>query len=396
MDWRTRVAKLERWGSYQAAAQYLEQVADELTSPEERADALFAHAALLDEVFLRRKRAADLFQQAAELAPSRFDALRRSRFLYRALGLLPQVGRSLERELGSIDDAVLAADLFKELGDVYQDMERYEDAATAYQRALEQQPEHVGADTSLADVSATAEDAEMRLAALAQAGAAESGHAAATLLVRAARMARRLGDAGFRAYLEAALRMVPQAPEPHFLLDSSYAGEGDLEGLAGFHRALVESLEDPRLRAQVATDLASRWLDRFQDGDVAAELLGAAVAADPTALAPHVALGQYWASREQWAQALDSAERALSRLDGESKKTELWLLSEATEVAWRHLHDATRAERWANMLGDRAPDHPSVEAFRREQGDNGVTAPAAESGGDQHDRYSKSKCAFHV
>ncbi len=383
MDWRTRVAELEQWGSYRSAVRFLEQVADELTSPEERADALFARAALLDEIFLRRVEAAQLFQKVQELSPSRSDALRRARFIHRALGLLPQVAQSLERELALIDDPTLGADLFKELGDVHQDMESYEDALTAYARALELVPDHASAEAALADIQVAAEAAVARLQELAQAGAAAGGHAAASLLVRAARLARRLGDAGLLAYLTAAVRAVPQAPEPNFLVDSHHASQGDLDGLATFHQRLVEGIADASLRARVATDLAARWLNRFRDPDVAAKLLLEATAADPGALAPHVALGQYWGDRDEWTKALESVDEALRQVDGGADKTELWLLTEATEVAWRHLHDVSRAGQYVQRLGERAPGHPSVEAFRRELGD-GTTAPAA-NGGDRRE-----------
>ena len=290
MDWKTRVAELERFGSYRAAEQYLSEVVAELASPEERADALFAHASMLDEVFLQRLEAARLFLSVQELSPTRFDALRRARFIQRALGLLPQVAQSIERELAAIDDPMLGADLFKELGDAYQDMEQYEEAATAYGRALELVADHGGAELALSDVLSTVDEGIRHMNEAARWGASAKGHGAASHLVRAARLARRHQDAGHRAFLEAAVHAVPQAPEPAFLLDNLFAQEGDLDGLAEFHRSLVDAIADPELRARVAIDTASRWLNRFRDADIAASLLERAIAADPRALAARVAL----------------------------------------------------------------------------------------------------------
>ena len=363
MDWRGRFEELQRLGSYRSATSFLEEVAATLVEPAEQADALVAQATLLDDVFLRRLEAAQLYAQAAMLDSSRTDAVRRARFIHRSLGLLQHVAQSIEHELARTDDRSLAADLFKELGDARQDMLDLEGAAAAYDQALATVPDHSGAADAVEDVSAADEAAEARMHELARQGAANQGHAAAALLVRAARIARRLGDAGYAAFLEAAVRAVPLAVEPSFLLDNVYAGGGDLDGLMELNDRVIRGIEDPAMRAKAATDIAARWLSRFRDSDAAARFLTLAAEADPQALAAHVGLTQYYVDRQEWARALALVDGALERVNGGAGATELWLLGEGTELAWRGLGDRDRANAYAERLMDRAPNHPTLEAF---------------------------------
>ena len=375
MDWRTRVAELQRWGSYRSAVQYLEQVSEELSSPVEQAEALFSRASLLDEVFLRRVEAADAYLNAYQLDTSRSDALRRARFIHRSLGLLTNVSQSIEHELGTVEDPVLAADLLKELGDVYQDLGELARAQESYSRILTFKPDHEPAGECLQDVMASEVEAHTRMQELAAAGGRAQGHAAAAVLVRAGRIARRLGDVSQLPFLEAAVRATPMAVEPAMLVDGAYAETGDLQGLRAFHDVVISRVEDPRQRCLVAVDSAARWLNRFQEPETAAAMLQRAAEADPTALAPHVGLGEYWQAQEDWSKTLDLLDAALERGNGQGGPAELWLLTEATEVAWQKLQDVTRAGEYARKLRERAPGHPSVEAFFQEHGD-AVVAPS--------------------
>ncbi len=371
MNWRERVGVLMRWGDYRGVDRYLEEVLADAKDTAERAFVLRARGDLLADVFLRRVEAAALFLKSYELDSSQPDALRRARFIQRSLGMLPQVAQSLERELGTTNEPVLAADMLVELGDTLQDLAQLERAAAAYRNALELTPASDGAMGALEDLEADDGTAQARMMALAQQGASGVGHGALTMLVRAARIARRLGDASQRPFLEAALRAVPTSAEAGALVDSWYASQGDFDGLRDFHHRFVDAIADPVQRSHVAVEAAARWLNRFQDPDVAASLLSLAIEACPEEVAAHVALAAYWEGKGDVRQALDRVDAALaahgaSGDDEEASAAEIFLLSEATEMAWRHLHDPQRAGRYAMRLKQKAPDHPGVEQFLRE------------------------------
>ncbi|RLB53226.1 MAG: hypothetical protein DRJ42_12480, partial [Deltaproteobacteria bacterium] len=290
MDWRARMAELSELGSYRSIDELLIQAASEADSDEDKLEAILARAELLEDTFLRRVEAANLFLQILDIDPSRTDALRRSRFIHRSLGMLPQVAQSLERELGVTDEPVLAADMLNELGDVMQELGEYDRARASYANALNLQPANEAAQGSMDDLEANEVEAQERMMTLAQEGAGGDGFAAMSQLVRAARIAKRLGDAGLRAFLEAALRAVPTAVEANAMIDSWFASAGDFDGLRDFHHRFADSLTDPAEKSRWATNAAARWLNRFQDPDIAASLLAVAAEADPNNVASQVAL----------------------------------------------------------------------------------------------------------
>ncbi len=366
MDWRQRLDELKKLGSFRAVDELLTQAVSGAESDQERVEALVAHAELLEDTFLRKVEAANLFTQAVDLDPTRTDALRRARFIHRSLGMLQQVAGSLERELGVTDEAVLAADMLNELGDVMQELGEYDRAKASYANALNLQPGNAAAQGSMDDIDSSESDAQERMMLLAQEGASGTGFAAMSQLVRAARIAKRLGDAGQRAFLEAALRAVPTAVEANAMMDSWFASQGDFEGLKDFHHRFLDTIEDARERGRWATDAAARWLNRFQDSDVAASLLQVAAESDPSTVAPHVALGVYWEQLDDAEEALNRLDTALELANGVAEAAELWLLAEATELAWRKLSDVQRASRYAMLLKQKAPEHPGVEQFLSE------------------------------
>ncbi|MEM9188384.1 MAG: tetratricopeptide repeat protein [Myxococcota bacterium] len=361
MSWREKLDELERQGRYRAAALLLARAIEE----ERDLEVLVAYANRLDELFLRRIDAVRAYLRIISLDPTYVGAWRRARAIQRSLGQLPTFVESLEDELRGTTDHALAADLFRQLGDALQDLGDHEGAGKAYQQALAAGPEDELAEALFLDATSNEVRATERMGELAKQAAGVSSGAACYLLLRAARIAARLGTAEHVAYLEAAIRAVPNNLVAHAELDSAFAARGDLEGLATTHERLLTSIGDAELRGRVAVEMAARWMSRFHDHETGRGFLRRARDADPRCLPAHVALVQPLVEGKDWPAALECLDEGLALVEpsGAPEPSRAFLLTTALEIAVEGLEDLDRAGPYVGALRQEVPDHPALRRF---------------------------------
>jgi tetratricopeptide (TPR) repeat protein len=358
MEWERRVGELVRHGGYRAAVDLLAEVGPSLEDASERAAALARRAELLDEVFLDRAAAVRLWAEAYALDPSHPEWLAGVRAAHVALGRWAEAAEAIERELATVQDPAVAADLFCLLGDVLQEAGDEGRAAQSYRQACALVEGHAAAAEALADVesgdgSQTAEHLdEVEIAAL-----EAEGEASGRALVRAARLARRLEDARVGPLLVQAARRLPSDPVVGAMMDDAHAA--DPAALRAHHQTIVEGLEG-EARAAAARAMASRWIGRFDDASAAVSLLEEAALADPADPAPALAAGRLLARGD--------AQEALRRIDAwlekvrEGSPTQVALLDAALDLSRQRVEDSAVADRYAERLRATNPEHPSIRS----------------------------------
>ncbi|HJL19199.1 MAG TPA: tetratricopeptide repeat protein [Sandaracinaceae bacterium LLY-WYZ-13_1] len=359
MSWEERVGELVRHGSYEAAVDLLGQFEASLEDASERAAVLARRAELLDRVFLDRAGALEAWSAAHRLDPGRAAWLNGIREAQIALGRWADAAEVLERELGAIQDPVTAADLFVRLGDVLQEAGDEGSAAQCYRQATQLVDGHEGATEALADVeSGTGDEVaehldEVEIAVLESEGAV-SGRA----LLRAARLARRLGDERVAPLLVQAVKRLPGDDLAGAMLDDVHADDPTI--LFAHHEAILEGLEGDA-RATAARAMAGRWIGRFGDAAAAAALLDRAAETAPADPAPALAAARALAGEGDVSGALRRLDAASDRAESGST-AQVALLDAALALSRHAAEDSELEDRYAGRLRAAYPEHPSIRS----------------------------------
>ena len=107
----------------------LEREADQLEDKKEKSQRLYKLGQACEELFLRKDKAMVSYQKAFKLFPQDTRPLERARLIYHEMGNQRMVAKLLEFQLKVVKDPVERMPLMLELGKLYVELERLDEAA---------------------------------------------------------------------------------------------------------------------------------------------------------------------------------------------------------------------------------------------------------------------------
>jgi len=241
-------------------------------SPGERARAMFelgrAYRDCLQAVF-----ALKCFQDAYKEDPSLVAALVEARSVYRTLGKPEMVEKLLRLELRGKVEASYKGKLLVELGNVLIDRSDFDGASAAYSAAVEvSNGREVVAVEALADMSIIGADVDNRYGSLKRMGFQAVGELASRLLLRAARIARRVASNELENLLQAAYQRDPNNEEVAMLYESMLVAADRTDMILELQQDLISAAEGAQ-KTLLASRFAYRWINRHQNETTAVSLL---------------------------------------------------------------------------------------------------------------------------
>ncbi|HEU4412622.1 MAG TPA: tetratricopeptide repeat protein [Polyangiaceae bacterium] len=373
MDLAQRLENLEGNRDWQGLVEELEKGVSAVPDAAQKASYHLRLGRLLSQKFFQAARALVHFQEAFKQSPQLVEALTEARGIYWLLGKLNMVQRLLEREIKLAGDAPPAAGLFFELGNVLADAGEYERASAAYERALLASKGGLAeAGESLEDLKADADSWQPRVATLLQEVSAGGGvgAAAASALLRAARLVRRYAPDEYEPLLARAYAADPSSREAAALYEGLLMEGGRGEELAAQQGRIVDGLDGPA-RASAAFHFGMRWSMRYQNVEQATRFFEQAFLADPSEPAFNFLREVYGTRDGNWERVAGLAESGARRsADGAA----VFFHAQAGNVLWLKVGNLIRARQAFVDLAKLSPEHPMVRAFELQIGEPIVPA----------------------
>lgn len=360
------IARLGREQGKHAQVEWaLQQQVEVAETESERVNALLDLGELQETKFLRRERAAEIFETVLSLEPTNPTAMKALERCYHATRAWPQLAQVLRRRAQSTYDVREQIELLETAAEVYES--KLSDPANAievHREILQADPKHRRA---LADLARLYEKiGDWGNVAIYKAQAAElapTKRQASQLLVQ-------LGDqlmapdrdpiAGQLQYERASV-IDPGNAAAWEALQKIAAAAGDDRRVAECLDARVRAVDGPRQRAAVLVELA-RFRDTNGDARGARAAWEQAIQSDPTNEAAATVLLETWVAEEKWAAAAPLCEllvnAAVRDHDEEALFTRVRL---QTRIA-AALGDVDKAMSAALAAIDARPDDPDAHA----------------------------------
>jgi tetratricopeptide (TPR) repeat protein len=377
MDLEQRLKQQMSFHDWHAVAETLEQGLAATSDPIGKAELHLRLGRVLRTRFLQGVRALKHFQDAYKLNPALIEALSEARGIYWDLGKLNMVQRLLELELKAAPQGPNRAALYRELGDVLCDLGDYERAPESYAKALQSTEGDKG------DLPAVLEDTQVgegewqdRVSGMLRDARSSTDPAArASLLLRAARLARRYAPGEVEALLAQAYAADPTDTHVAATYEGLLVEAQRTEAILETQRAALDAEKNAASKARAAYLFGSRWALRHQNLELGAELVEEAVKLDPAREEAFTFLRDAYGARgSDWERVIALAEELADR--SALGKGASHLLTQAGLLAWKERGDLIRARRAFERLARVAPSHPALQAFEAQIGET-LTVPAA-------------------
>jgi tetratricopeptide (TPR) repeat protein len=370
MDSQEQISFFERHKDWQGVVEELEKSLGGAANNAAKASVHLKLGRVLETKFLQSVKALKHFQDAYKLNPALLEALEEARLIYWDLGKTAMVLKLLELELKNVQDGAKTGELLIELGDVYADQGEFEKAAQAYARALGGgQPTGTEARECLEDVQADEVGWQDRVAMLLRsAHDAPSVRERSRLFVRAARIARRYAPEAVEGMLLQAYQVDPSNRQAAALYENLLVEGQRTQAILAQQHQVLAAIPDPEQRANVALRFGARWVTRHQNIELGVELLQEAFSADPSNEAAFTFLRELWGTKEgNWERVIALLDKAAQH--PHANGSEAFVLAQAATLAWRQLGNLMRARAYFERLSAISPDHPSLQAFERQIGE---------------------------
>jgi tetratricopeptide (TPR) repeat protein len=392
MDLEQRLKQEMSFHDWHAVAETLEQGLAATQDPVGKAELHLRLGRVLRSRFLQGVRALKHFQDAYKLNPALIEALSEARGIYWDLGKLNMVQRLLELEIKAAPQGPNRRALFRELGDVLCDLGDYDRAAESYAKALQ------ASDGERGDLPDVLEDTQVgegqwqeRVAGmLRDAGSSSDSAERASLLLRAARLARRYAPGEVESLLAQAYTADPTDIHVAATYEGLLVEAQRTDAILETQRAALAAERDATSRARAAYLFGSRWALRHQNFELGAELVEEALKLDPAREEAFTFLRDaYGARNSDWERVIALAEELADRSSLGNGATHL--LTQAGLLSWKERGDLIRARRAFERLAGVAPAHPALKAFEAQIGESLSAAVAAKDEPDPPPRSKKSK-----
>jgi tetratricopeptide (TPR) repeat protein len=244
----------------------LESEAEKLEERKDKAHRLYVIGQACEELFLRKDKAMVNYQKAFKLFPQDARPLVRARTIYHEMGNLRMVAKLLEFQLKVVTDPHERAELMLELGWIYIDISRREDAQGVFAEIQSIDGDLSGLADALATVGyetdAWADVIDGMLDQVRDA-TPEQG---IELLIRAARICGlEAPEEGLREdLLRKALEIDPHHALANYLLETMLVDTGRTIEIVELHHARGDKVTEEQ-RAASYRAFASAWTTRFND-----------------------------------------------------------------------------------------------------------------------------------
>ncbi len=389
MDIPQQLNELETARDWEGLAEALEQAIEAEQDADTQAGYHLWLGRILRHKLLQAAQGLRHFQTAWKLRPASSEPLAEARAVYWELGKLSMVETVLQRSLEATPDGADKAQLLVELGEVSCDLDKYDEAAAAFQQAASMEgPLAMAAAARLSDLKVGEDDWRAHVGALASEAEGVSDPAdKARLLLRAARVAHRFGADEYEQLLLLAYQTDVDDLQATTVYEEYMASSGELAAVLQAQRAILEQADEqdgPRLAFRYGV----RWTVRHQNVDLGARLLEQSFLGDPENDVAYTYLRRLWGSQGgDWERVVELVQTVADRADAPT-----YLLAEAGRLCWAELGDVERARPWFERLTAIAPDHPTLRAFEAQVGEpvevassapEEPEAPAAPAEGDE-------------
>ncbi len=375
MELEARFNQLERQHDWRGVLDALEQAIAGVQDPEEKAALHLRVGRLLRDQFLQGVAALKHFQDAFKLNPSLVESLAEARRIYWSLGKLNMVQKLLALEIKAGPSEEQMARLLKDLGDVLSDLGDFSGAAEAYAKSL-QAGGSVG--ELLEDTQVGEDDWQDRIGALLRAGhELSTGPERAAAFLRAARIARRFAQGELENILAQAYQADPSDVAAAALYEGLLVDAERTELILETQKQVLRGL-DAAEKAEAAFEFGTRWAMRHHDAEVAASFLEEALRLDPANEPAFTFLReQYGVVAGDWDRVIALASEISDRAGRD--ESAYYLLASAGAVAWREQGDLIKARKFFERLSAIAPEHPVLNAFEAQIGEQLRQAPPNEA-----------------
>ena len=276
--------------------------------------------------------------------------------------------RLLEIEAGIASDADERAQLMLEVGRVYQEELLNEAAAEkTYASILEAQPGEPTATERLSETNAKrGRWKEMVAAYLGEAEGAPDSVYKSSMLMRAAEMEMRFGDAdaAVAERLQEAVELDPTNAQAAKMLECFYRRHENWEEAAALMGRLAEHTSDAAAKASALVRQARVFLLKLADPARAAAVYEAVLEVAPTQREARAFLDQHYEGTEAWSDLVALYERDLG---GDIEAAErLGDMMQIAMLHWKKRDDGEAAAEWFARILALEPGHPLGLNFFRQ------------------------------
>jgi tetratricopeptide (TPR) repeat protein len=310
------------------------------------------------------------YQKAFKLFPQDTRPLERARNIYHEMGNLRMVAKLLEFQLKVVTDMEERVPLMLELGNLYVDLQRLDEAKAIVAELEARDPNNPDLQALGATLDFDDSNWEERVSSIIDKAQGATVEEAVTLLIRAARIygIQAKGDETQEALLHKALEFEPENDQANYLLENLLAEAGRNEEIVQLHRGRVERAVEEE-RAALYRNFASIWTTRFSDPPTSAQFYVDALESYykdgsdhfPGHLAAYRFLKEVRGTEGDWTGLLKIADAGLQ---APLLEEDLALLAaEAGEIAWREMNDTGLAAGYFDWVRKIDPNNVVLGEF---------------------------------